>query len=222
MLIINPLDNFKKSLLKTIIIKDKKFTVDISLKYDIYNKLSLLSRGLISIDNIKLEDIDSVKEDISSGIDKEEAIKNEIGSWDSRLTDILYTKYLELLSQYQNIDFDKETELRLYWKIRKIFSRDEIDNWSEVDWRWAYYNIFKDEEEQNKFDDTALEKRKPWYNYDLWKGINKNKQDEEMAKEQEKIENKKFIEDILKKQNPNVKVDFELVDDDTPIIIEGK
>ena len=195
-MIVNPLTTFKNSLLKEVEVFGKKFTFDPSIKIKSTNKIDLLADGLKAVDGFNLKDFSNIKEEIDKGINEEEAIKKEIDSWDSKITDILFNKFISLLQKYNEIDFGKLPDLRVYWKIRKIFSKEEIDSWSDCEWQWAVYNIYQDEIDQDKFDDRRLEKRKMWYNSDLYGHIIKAKE----AKEAEKEEQKSLIKKLFEKQ----------------------
>lgn len=219
-MIVNPLTAFKNSLLKEVEVFGKKFTFDPSIKIKSTNKIDLLTDGLKAVDGFNLKDFSNIREEIDKGINEEEAIKKEIDSWDSKITDVLFNKFISLLQKYNEIDFDKLPDLRVYWKIRKIFSKEEIDSWSDCEWQWAVYNIYQDEIDQDKFDDRRLEKRKMWYNSDLYGHIIKAKE----AKEAEKEEQKSLIKKLFEKQYPSASnVEFEVVDaeeNDIPSIIE--
>ena len=219
-MIVNPLTAFKNSLLKEVEVFGKKFTFDPSIKIKSTNKIDLLADGLKAVDGFNLKDFSNIREEIDKGINEEEAIKKEIDSWDSKITDILFNKFISLLQKYNEIDFEKLPDLRIYWKIRKIFSKEEIDSWSDCEWQWAVYNIYQDEIDQDKFDDRRLEKRKMWYNSDLYGHIIKAKE----AKEAEKEEQKSLIKKLFEKQYPSASnVEFEVVDaeeNDIPSIIE--
>lgn len=219
-MIVNPLTVFKNSLLKEVEVFGKKFTFDPSIKIKSTNKIDLLADGLKAVDGFNLKDFSNIREEIDKGINEEEAIKKEIDSWDSKITDILFNKFISLLQKYNEIDFEKLPDLRIYWKIRKIFSKEEVDSWSDCEWQWAVYNIYQDEIDQDKFDDRRLEKRKIWYNSDLYGHIIKAKE----AKEAEKEEQKSLIKKLFEKQYPSASnVEFEVVDaeeNDIPSIIE--
>lgn len=219
-MIVNPLTAFKNSLLKEVEVFGKKFTFDPSIKIKSTNKIDLLANGLKAVDGFYLKDFSNIKEEVDKGINEKEAIKKEIDSWDSKITDILFNKFISLLQKYNEIDFDKLPDLRIYWKIRKIFSKEEIDSWSDCEWQWAVYNIYQDEIDQDKFDDRRLEKRKVWYNSDLYGHIIKAKE----TKEAEKEEQKSLIKKLFEKQYPSASnVEFEVVDaeeNDIPSIIE--
>lgn len=219
-MIVNPLTAFKNSLLKEVEVFGKKFTFDPSIKIKSTNKIDLLADGLKAVDGFNLKDFSNIREEIDKGINEEEAIKKEINSWDSKITDILFDKFISLLQKYNEIDFEKLPDLRIYWKIRKIFSKEEVDSWSDCEWQWAVYNIYQDEIDQDKFDDRRLEKRKMWYNSDLYGHIIKAKE----AKETEKEEQKSLIKKLFEKQYPSASnVEFEVVDaeeNDIPSIIE--
>lgn len=213
---INPLEKFKQSLLKTIEINNKKFTFNPFIKIKSINKIDILAEGLKEIDNIKLIDFDTIKDKEN----KIEAIKEEIGSWDSDLTDLLFNKFIKLIEENKEIDFKKEKDLRIYWKIRKIFSKEEIDTWGDFEWTWAYENVYQDEIEKDEFDNRSLEKRKIWYNPELFNAIRKQKDIEKQQKQEEKqIINKLIAEKGFKLEN------IELIDaeeNDIPMIIEEK
>lgn len=219
-MIVNPLTAFKNSLLKEVEVFGKKFTFDPSIKIKSTNKIDLLADGLKAVDGFNLKDFSNIREEIDKGINEEEAIKKEIDSWDSKITNILFDKFISLLQKYNEIDFEKLPDLRVYWKIRKIFSKEEVDSWSDCEWQWAVYNIYQDEIDQDKFDDRRLEKRKMWYNSDLYGHIIKAKE----AKEAEKEEQKSLIKKLFEKQYPSASnVEFEVVDaeeNDIPSIIE--
>ena len=219
-MIVNPLTAFKNSLLKEVEVFGKKFTFDPSIKIKSTNKIDLLADGLKAVDGFNLKDFSNIREEIDKGINEEEAIKKEIDSWDSKITDILFNKFISLLQKYNEIDFEKLPDLRIYWKIRKIFSKEEVDSWSDCEWQWAVYNIYQDEIDQDKFDDRRLEKRKIWYNSDLYGHIIKAKE----AKKAEKEEQKSLIKKLFEKQYPSASnVEFEVVDaeeNDIPSIIE--
>lgn len=159
---------------------------------------------------------------MEDGLSEEQAIKTEILSWDSSLTELLVKHLISLIQKNKEIDFDKEYNLRAYWKLRKMFSKDEIDNWDDLTWQWAYYNLNKDELEKEEFDNRSLEKRKPWYDIELWKNI--RKQDE--AKRQQKLEEEQLLKKLIEDEKLNRfnNVEFELVDaeeNDIPTIIGG-
>ena len=219
-MIVNPLTAFKNSLLKEVEVFGKKFTFDPSIKIKSTNKIDLLADGLKAVDGFNLKDFSNIREEIDKGINEEEAIKKEIDSWDSKITDVLFNKFISLLQKYNEIDFEKLPDLRIYWKIRKIFSKEEVDSWSDCEWQWAVYNIYQDEIDQDKFDDRRLEKRKMWYNSDLYGHIIKAKE----TKEAEKEEQKSLIKKLFEKQYPSASnVEFEVVDaeeNDIPSIIE--
>ena len=214
---IDPLTKFKESLLKTVEIQNKKFTFNPFIKITSLDSVQLLSEGLKAVDGINLVDFDTIKN--SQNIN--EAIKLEILSWDSSLVELLVKHLISLIQKNKEINFDKEYTLRAYWKIRKIFSKEEIDNWDELTWQWAHYNINKDEIEREEFDNRALEKRKPWYNTELYKAIKKDEETKKQQKLEEEQLLKKLIEDEKSKR---FNVEFELVDaeeNDIPTIIGG-
>lgn len=219
---IDPLTKFKESLLKTVEIQNKKFTFNPFIQINSLDPVELLSKGLKEVNGIKLVDFDSIKIGIENGLSEEQAIKTEILSWDSSLTELLVKHLISLIQKNKEIDFDKEYNLRAYWKLRKIFSKDEIDNWDDLTWQWAYYNLNKDELEKEEFDNRALEKRKPWYDIGLWNNIRK----QEEVKKQQKLEEEQLLKKLIadEKLDRFNNVEFELVDaeeNDIPTIIGG-
>lgn len=214
---INPLEKFKQSLLKTVEIQDIKFTFNPFIKIKSINKIDVLTEGLKKINDIKLEDLDEIKNSKKELI---EAIKEEIGSWDTNLTDLLFKRFVNLIQENKEIDFEKEKDLRVYWKIRKIFSKEEIDTWGDLEWSWAYWNVAQDEIDKDKFDDRALEKRKVWYNPELLSALKKQKDIEKQQKEEETlILNKLMAEKGFKLENVEL-IDAE--ENDIPMVIEDK
>lgn len=213
----NPLEKFKQSLLKTIKIQNTNFTFNPFIKIKSINKIDVLAEGLKAVNGIKLEDFDEVKNNKKDLI---EAIKEEIGGWDTNLTDLLFEKFVDLIQNNKQIDFEKEKDLRVYWKIRKIFSKEEIGTWGDLEWSWAYWNVAQDEIDKDKFDDRALEKRKIWYNPGLLSALKKQKDIEKQQKDEEKlILNKLMIEKGFKLENVEL-IDAE--ENDIPMIIEDK
>ena len=214
---IDPLTKFKQSLLKTVEVNNHKFTFNPFIKLKTVNRIDLLAEGLKAVDGVNLVDFDSIKEKEN----KEEAIKEEIKSWDSSLTTILFQKLIKLIQEHKEINFAKEKDLRVYWKIRKIFSKEEIDNWTDLDWAWAYENIYQDEIEKDEFDNRALEKRKIWYNHELFFAFRKQKETEKQQKQEEEL----LLKKLLKEQGVNLPENIELVDaeeNDIPMILEEK
>lgn len=216
---INPLSIFKQSLLKSTNILGKTFILDISKPIKTLNKVDILVDVLKSIQGVNLSDFDSVKSDIERGSTLEQAIKKEIESWEPEIINLIISKYIELIKNQETIDFKKLPDLRIYWKLRKIFTKEEIDNWSDVDYQWAIYNLQQDEIEKDEFDDRNLEKRKPWMNLDLYNHINQKEEE----KQQQDEENKLLIQKLMEKEglDPN-KYEIELVDEqeEIPTIIE--
>lgn len=214
---INPLEKFKQSLLKTIKIQNTNFTFNPFIKIKSINKIDVLAEGLKAINDIKLEDFDEVKNNKKDLI---EAIKEEIGGWDTNLTDLLFEKFVDLIQNNKEIDFEKEKDLRVYWKIRKIFGKEEIDTWGDLEWSWAYWNVAQDEIDKDEFDNRALEKRKVWYNPQLLSALKKQKDIEKQQKDEEKlILNKLMAEKGFKLENVEL-IDAE--ENDIPMVIEDK
>lgn len=217
---INPLTQFRNSLYKKVNVSGKIVEFDPYVQIDSLNKIDILSKVFKSVDNISILDFDTVKDYIQEGFSKEEAIKQEIGSWDSNLINTLINCYTKIKKETNKINFKDYPNLRIYWKIRKIFSKEEVDSWTEIEWNWAVYNIYEDMLEQDKFDDRQLEKRKPWYNTDLFNHLVKEKSIRESEKQSEENLIKKFI----KEQNPNLTdIELDIVEaeeNDIPTIIE--
>ena len=103
---IDPLTKFKQSLLKTVEVNNHKFTFNPFIKLKTVNRIDLLAEGLKAVDGVNLVDFDSIRDKEN----KEEAIKEEIRSWDSSLTTILFQKLIKLIQEHKKIDFAKEKE----------------------------------------------------------------------------------------------------------------
>lgn len=215
---LNPLDAFKSTFLKDVKVMGKTFTFDTSKPLKTLNKVEILVNILVAVEKVNLEDFSTIKEALDKGLTKEEAIKEEILSWEPEIIDLLVNKYIELLKKQEPIDFKKLPDLRIYWKIRKIFSKEEVDNFSDIDYQWAVWNLQEDFKEKDEFDDRALEKRKPWYSIELFNHLHKKEQE----KKQEEQENKLLIQKLMEKQgvDPN-NFEIELVEEeDIPTVIE--
>ena len=217
---LDPLSIFKQSLLKKVKVMNKTFTFDLSKPLKSLNKVDILVNGLKAVENLNLTDFGEVKQGIERGLTEQEAIKEEISSWEIEIIDILVGKYIELLKEQEPIDFKKMPDLRIYWKLRKIFTKEEIDNWSQIDYDWAIWNLQEDFKEEDEFDDRNLEKRKIWMNLDLFKHIH----EAEEQKKAEEQENKLLIQKLIEKQGINSNnYEIELVEDeDIPTVIEEK
>lgn len=214
---LNPLSAFKQTFLKDVKVMGKTFTFDTSKPLKTLNKVEILVDILKSVENINISEFDSIKEAIEKGLTLEQAKKQEIESWEPEIIDILVKKYIQIIKDKKPIDFSKLPDLRIYWKIRKIFSKEEVDNWSDIDYEWAVYNIQEDFKEQDEFDDRNLEKRKAWMNLDLYNHINKKEQE----KKQQEQENKLLIQKMMEQQGiDSDKFEIELVDEELPSIIE--
>lgn len=215
---LDPLSIFKQSLLKKVKVMDKTFTFDLSKPLKSLNKVDILVNGLKAVENLNLTDFGEVKQGIERGLTEQEAIKEEISSWEIEIINILVGKYIELLKAQEPIDFKKMPDLRIYWKLRKIFSKEEIDNWSQIDYDWAVWNLQQDFIDKDEFDDRQLEKRKPWYSVDLYNHIHKV----EEQKKSEEQENKLLIQKLMEKQGiDSNNYEIELVEEeDIPTVIE--
>ena len=215
---LDPLSIFKQSLLKEVKVMDKTFTFDLSKPLKSLNKVDILVNGLKAVENLNLSDFNEVKQDIERGLTEQEAIKEEISSWEIEIINILVNKYIELLKAQEPIDFKKMPDLRIYWKLRNIFTKEEIDNWSQIDYDWAIWNLQEDFKENDEFDDRQLEKRKPWYSIELFNHIHKV----EEQKKSEEQENKLLIQKLMEKQGiDSNNYEIELVEEeDIPTVIE--
>ena len=215
---LDPLSIFKQSLLKKVKVMNKTFTFDLSKPLKSLNKVDILVNGLKAIENLNLTDFGEVKQGIERGLAEQDAIKQEIESWEPEVINILVNKYIELLKKQEPIDFKKLPDLRIYWKLRKIFSKEEIDNFSDIDYQWAIWNLQEDLKEEDEFDDRQLEKRKPWYSIELFNHIHKV----EEQKKAEEQENKLLIQKLMEKQGiDSNNYEIELVEEeDIPTVIE--
>ena len=70
-------------------------------------KVETLIKCLVSIDNVLLKDFPEVKTAISNSISVEDAIKQEILTWDSTITDKIYAYYLQFVKEH-NDEIDKD------------------------------------------------------------------------------------------------------------------
>lgn len=214
---LNPLAAFKKSLLVDVKVMDKTFTFDTSKALKTLNKVDILVDILQAVNKVNLEDFSTIREGLDKGLSLQEAKKAEIESWEPEIIDILVKKYINIIKDKKPIDFKNLPDLRVYWKIRKIFSKEEVDNFSDIDYQWCIYNIQEDLKEKVDFDDAAFEKRKPWMNFDLYKNLNKKEQEKKQVEQEHKL----LIQKMMEEQgvNPN-NFEIELVDEELPSIIE--
>ena len=215
---LNPLDSFKRTFLKDVKIMGKTFTFDTSKPLKTLDKVDILVTILVAVEKVNLEDFSSIKEALDKGLTKEEAIKEEILSWEPEIVDILVNKFIDLIKDQKPIDFNNLPDLRIYWKLRKIFGKEEVDNFSDIDYQWAIFNLQEDFKEAEEADDRNLEKRKAWMNLDLYKYLNKK----EKEKQQETEENKLLIQKLIEQQGiDSDKYQIELVEEeDIPTVIE--
>lgn len=215
---LNPLASFKKSLLVDVKVMGKTFTFDTSKPLKTLNKVDILVNILVAVEKVNLEDFSTIKEALDKGLTLEEAKKQEIESWEPEIIGILIQKYINILKDKKPIDFKNLPDLRIYWKLRKIFSKEEIDSWADIDWQWAIYNLQEDLNEAEEADNRALEKRKPWYSIELYNHLNKKEQE----KQQETEENKLLIQKLIEQQGiDSDKYQIELVEEeDIPTVIE--
>lgn len=216
---LNPLSEFKRSLLKDITVLGKKYTFNTANSLKSLNKVDILVDTLVKIENVNISEFDSVKSELERGLTLEQAIKEEIESWEPEIINILVNKYVELLKNQKPIDFKNYPDLRIYWKIRKIFSKEEVDNFSQIDYDWCLWNLQEDFKEKDEFDNRNLEKRKPWYNTELYNHINKKEQE----KQEEEQSNKLLIQKLMERQGINTNnIEIELVneEEDIPTVIE--
>ena len=216
---LNPLDLLKQSLLVDIKVLGKTFTFDTSKPIKSLNKVEILINILVAVEKLNLEDFSTIKEGIEKGLTLEQAKKQEIESWEPEIINILVQKYLNIIKDKKPIDFKNLPDLRIYWKLRKIFSKEEIDNFSQIDYDWAVYNLQQDEIDKDEFDNRALEKRKPWYSIELFNHLNKKKEEQAQTEQNNKL----LIQKMMEKQGLNSEnYEIELVEDedDLPSIIE--
>ena len=215
---LNPLSAFKQTFLKDVKVMGKTFTFDTSKPIKTLNKVDILIDTLKSVENVNISEFSSIKDALERGLTLEQAKKEEIESWEPEIIDILVKKYIQLIKDKKPIDFSKLPDLRIYWKIRKVFGKEEVDSWGEIDYEWAIHNIQEDYKEQDEFDNRALEKRKPWYSVELYNHINKKEQE----KKQQEQENKLLIQKMMEQQGiDSNKFEIELVEDqELPSIIE--
>ena len=214
---LNPLAAFKKSLLVDVKVMNKTFTFDTSKALKTLNKVDILVDILVAVEKVNLEGFSSIREAVDKGISLQEAKKAEIESWEPEIIDILVKKYINIIKDRKPIDFKNLPDLRIYWKIRKIFSKEEVDEWGDVEYQWAISNLQEDLKEDEEFDERALERRKPWYSIELFNHLNKKEQE----KQQQEHENKLLIQKMMEEQgvDPN-NFEIELVDEELPSIIE--
>lgn len=214
---LNPLAAFKKSLLVDVKVMGKTFTFDTSKALKTLNKVDILVDILQAVNKVNLEDFSTIKDSLDKGLSLQEAKKQEIESWEHEIIDILVKKYINIIKDKKPIDFKNLPDLRIYWKIRKIFSKEEVDEWGDVEYQWAISNLQEDLKEDEEFDERALERRKPWYSIELFNHLNKKEQE----KQQQEQENKLLIQKMMEEQgvNPN-NFEIELVDEELPSIIE--
>jgi len=214
---LNPLASFKKSLLVDVKVMGKTFTFDTSKPLKTLNKVDILVNILVAVEKVNLEDFSSIKEGLDKGLTLEEAKKQEIESWEPEIIGILIQKYINILKNKKPIDFKNLPDLRIYWKLRKIFSKEEIDSWADIDWQWAIYNLQEDLNEAEEADDRNLEKRKAWMNFDLYKHLNQKEQE----KQQTEQENKLLVQKLMEQQGlDSDKYQIEFVEEEFPSIIE--
>lgn len=215
---LNPLAAFKKSLLVDVKVMGKTFTFDTSKTLKTLNKVDILVDILVAVEKVNLEGFSSIREAVDKGISLQEAKKAEIESWEPEIIDILVKKYINIIKDKKPIDFNNLPDLRIYWRLRKIFSKEEVDNFSDIDYQWAIFNLQEDFKEAEEADDRNLEKRKAWMNLDLYNHLNKKEQE----KQQEAEENKLLIQKLIEQQGiDSDKYQIELVEEeDIPTVIE--
>lgn len=216
---IDPFSEFKNSLIKEIKILHKRFKLNTAIPIKSHDKIDILADTLVSVDDIKLSEFDSIKNNLEKGLPYKESVKKELELWEPEIINLLVSKLVEILKNEKVIDFKNYPDLRIYWKLRKIFSKEEIDNWSQIDYDWAIWNLQQDFIDKDEFDDRNLEKRKVWMNRDLYKAIKK----EEETKKQQKLEEEQLLKKLIEdEKSKRFNVEFELVDaeeNDIPTII---
>lgn len=231
----NPLDEYKKSSvenfnlgthivkIKTLSYNETKFIEE--AKNAIDSKIRTLAKAIISVDNVELKDFDSViQSQKENKLTIEQSICQEIGSWDSNAIEVLYGFFVALTYRHRkekavNKNLSENPQLRIYWKLRKIFSKEEIDSWDSEDWNWAFDNLREDRKEQLDLIKDVIDYIKPYLNMDLYKWENK--------KEKENKARKAADNKVVQKYNTD-KVEFEIdnsvggdvFSDEIPIIME--
>lgn len=76
-------------------------------KYSDEFQTSVLALCIKSIDGVKLDDFDEVKQNIKNGANSLAAKKEEVTSWDSVMSSILFGYYLKFLDE-KNRRYDKD------------------------------------------------------------------------------------------------------------------
>lgn len=248
----NPLEDFKKPLIKEFTFKNHKVKLkslnskeieiieeeafnELSnesekLTYNLYyqkRKIKILSKSIISIDGIKLSHFDSIKNNLKNN-DVDFLIQKEIETWDNNVTDIIFSFFNSLMKEKtrikKKIDFNSNPELRLYWKLRKNFSKEEIDSWSQIEWEWAIKNIQKDEEDKIELIKSVFNFIKPYMNLDLYKAEQENKEQEK----KQLVEDNKLIQQyntdktqfFIGAKGGDVFSDTIEFEEETPLILE--
>ena len=126
----NPMNEFKKTFTKSYDIQGKKFlfrSISTKESNDIekevakqrislggeddfeVRKIETLSTCLVSVDDIRLNQLEDIQASISKGITEKQAIKDMINELDSSFTSLLFLYYLDMLKQ-KDAKYEKETK----------------------------------------------------------------------------------------------------------------
>lgn len=128
----NPMEEYKKPLTKEFSLGEHKVilrtlnskeleTIEKDITFKLANfstsavyqikKIEILSRSIVSIDGISLKQFENIQSEISTSEnpDLQKIIRKEIESWDSTVTDIMYS-YYNLLMEEKGKQFKKELD----------------------------------------------------------------------------------------------------------------
>lgn len=128
----NPMEEYKKPLTKEFSLGEHKVilrtlnskeleTIEKDITFKLANfstsavyqikKIEILSRSIVSIDGISLKQFENIQSEISTSEspDLQKIIRREIESWDSTVTDIMYS-YYNLLMEEKGKQFKKELD----------------------------------------------------------------------------------------------------------------
>lgn len=128
----NPMEEYKKPLTKEFSLGEHKVilrtlnskeleTIEKDITFKLANfstsavyqikKIEILSRSIVSIDGISLKQFENIQSEISTSENPDllKIIRKEIESWDSTVTDIMYS-YYNLLMEEKGKQFKKELD----------------------------------------------------------------------------------------------------------------
>ena len=128
----NPMEEYKKPLTKEFSLGEHKVilrtlnskeleTIEKDITFKLANfstsavyqikKIEILSRSIVSIDGISLKQFENIQSEISTSEnpDLQKIIRKEIESWDSTVTDIMYS-YYNVLMEEKGKQFKKELD----------------------------------------------------------------------------------------------------------------